>query len=136
MIWDYVGAHGIRGSYLACHFSVMPPGVNTQYGYGRGRVYLTKAAKQWVEDASLIIGSEAGRIGWEDQWDAYGLAIYFEGSKMDVDAPIKLVQDTITRKLGFDDQKISEVSSTRGDQTVEPLLKVVLYSIGDKKCDV
>ena len=83
-----------------------PPGINQTYGYGQGRVYMTDVARSWSEGAAFIVGSEAGMQNWEDIFDYYQIFIKFNNWNLDVDAPIKLVIDTVTRKLGFDDKRI------------------------------
>ena len=94
-----------------CWIPLLPPGINRMYGKGRGRVYLTHEARKWAKDASFIIGAEAGRTGWEDFGGKYEIEIITYGSRMDVDAPVKLIIDTVTRKLGFDDSRVKHQSS-------------------------
>ena len=118
---------------LTVHIPTIPPGKNRTYGCGRGRaktgkprVYLTKEAKKWSKDASLIIGARAGVCGWKPTYKYYILEIVFSAkSRLDVDAPITLVQDTLTRKLGFDDKLIVRTTCEKvdGEEGVSLTLK-------------
>ena len=72
---------------------------------------MTHEARRWAKDAALIIGAEAGRVGWEDSGGKFEIEVIMYGSRLDVDAPIKLIIDTVTRKLGFDDSRVIMQSS-------------------------
>jgi hypothetical protein len=138
-VWSIVSR--LSGT-LFVQLDALPPGINTQYGVGRGRerelpyltegrggkprIYLTEQAEKWAAQAALVIGARAGVTGWEHEHSNYGLLTVFSGTKMDVDAPIKLVIDTVTRKLGFDDRLIVEQASIRIAHEKESLL-IVLY---------
>jgi Holliday junction resolvase RusA-like endonuclease len=97
---------------------VLPPGINKTYAStinpktNKSRIYKTKEAKEWSEKAALIIGSRAAELDFVPSGE-YKLVITTHGSKMDVDAPIKLIQDTLCEKLGFDDRLISEVEAKK-----------------------
>lgn len=69
-------------------------------------MYKTAKALIWQQGAALIIGSEAGNQGWVDNSKYYELEIKFSNWNMDEDGPVKLVQDTIAEKLGFNDKRI------------------------------
>jgi Holliday junction resolvase RusA-like endonuclease len=118
---------------LVVEIPALPPGINSQYAVGRGRgdkgkahVYLTEYANTWSAKAALIIGAKAGLVGWYHRFTSYGLLLIFSGSGLDVDAPVKLVMDTLTRKLGFDDSLIVEQASLRLNSP-EKKLVLVLY---------
>ncbi len=113
-----------------CWIPLLPPGINRMYGKGRGRVYLTHEARKWAKDAALIIGAEAGRTGWEDSGGEYEIEIIMYGSRLDVDAPIKLVIDTLTRKLGFDDVRVTKQSSKTVRETDKEGVWVTLTEAG------
>jgi hypothetical protein len=69
---------------------------------------LTPAARQWDKDAALIVGATAGRFEFKpDLAASYQIIIRWWGGRHDADAHLKLVQDCVTRKLGFDDRQIS-----------------------------
>lgn len=150
--YQHVVWHALRNSppgVLCVQIDALPPGINSQYGVGRGRapspllasivqddrkprVYLTAQAEDWAEKAALVIGAEAGVAGWELESINYGVLIIFSGSRMDVDAPVKLVIDTLTRKLGFDDRYITEQASIRLDSKEKRML-IVLYPCDEIK---
>ncbi len=88
---------------------ILPPGINTTYATGRGHLYKTKVAKDWSTDAAKIIGAKAGEIDWNDDCQFYDIEIFVYNGRMDADAPTKLIIDTVTRKLGFDDKRIRDV---------------------------
>lgn len=115
-----------------CWIPLLPPGINETYGYGRGRVYMTHKAQRWKRDAALIIGAEAGRIGWEDYGGKYEIEIVTYGSRMDVDAPVKLIIDTVTRKLGFDDSRVMHQSSDIIRDTEKEGVYVVLRELKEE----
>ncbi|MHC4463684.1 MAG: hypothetical protein ACYS30_19970 [Planctomycetota bacterium] len=97
---------------------IVPPSINATYKYGKGRVYLSDAATSWSEQAALMIGCEAGRQRWRDNGSTYRLDVVFSRGKkriIDVDAPMKLIIDTVTRKLftDQDDMRIVKYSGER-----------------------
>lgn len=93
-----------------------PPGLNQTYKVGRrGRksnLYKAEEAIDWAAKAALIIGSEAAISGWKDVSKYYSIYIRFS-SRHDVDAPIKLIIDTLTSKLGFNDNRIKKQCSEK-----------------------
>ena len=96
----------------------LPPGKNQSHGYGRGRVYTSKVAKEWAEAAALEIGSQAGKRRWRlDQLIEWEIAMTWSVGKrrknLDIDAPVTLAMDTISRKLGFDDEIFTRLVSER-----------------------
>jgi hypothetical protein len=127
---------------LVVQIDALPPGINSQYGVGRGRardvsyltesddrkprVYLTPEAEKWAAQAALVIGAKSGETGWRQEFASYGLLTAFSGTTMDVDAPVRLVIDTVARKLGFDDRLIVEQASIRIKHEKKSLL-IVLY---------
>lgn len=96
-----------------------PPGINQTYGIkgdrGKGQkgLYKTPEATNWATKASYIIGNAAGNQGWEDQSKYYSIEIIFSHPLLDVDAPIKLIIDTVAQKLNFSDRRIVEQSSRK-----------------------
>ena len=91
----------------------LPPGINATYKTGRGGFYKSAEAVLWQQKASYIIGAHANWMGWEDDAEFYKIYIEIRGSLADVDASVKLIIDTITQKLGFDDSRILEQSSKK-----------------------
>ena len=127
-------------SELTVHIPTIPPGKNKSHGYGRGkaktgkpRVYVTNEAKKWSEDASFIIGARLGVTGWRPIYTYYTLDIVFSSkSRLDVDAPITLVQDVLSRKIAsmfpeskFDDKLILRTTCEKvdGEEGVSLMLK-------------
>lgn len=100
-----------------CFIPNLPPGLNQTYGVtsvgGKARMYKNPVALQWAEKASLVIGAKAGEIDWKDDSKEYEIIIQFNNWRMDTDGPVKLVQDTLATKLGFNDKKITKQSSER-----------------------
>lgn len=94
---------------FTCFVPVLPPGINSTYGYGKGKVYKKPKAVKWEADAGLLYRNKSSQLEWEDLHDWYFLEIIFTSWRMDVDAPLKLIQDALTRALGFDDKKIRRV---------------------------
>lgn len=97
---------------------VCPPGINSTYRYGKGKVYLSDEAQAWKTGAALVIGAAAGRANWKDMGGQYKLTILFsrgERRSIDEDAPVKLIQDTVCAKLMHDqkDDRIEQVKIRR-----------------------
>lgn len=110
----------------------LPPGINQTYNYSastKNRVFLSNDARRWEEKAALIIGAEAGIQNWEyDKSAEYSLVIEWGGGRHDVDAHIKLAQDTLTRKLDFDDRQIVTVVASRIESEDE-IIKLILIPL-------
>jgi Holliday junction resolvase RusA-like endonuclease len=100
-----------QSDYIEIEIDTLPPGVNRTYIHkaGGGGVTLTRAAREWDTDAALIVGSAAGQFDFEpDPTADYQIVIRWWGGRHDADAHLKIVQDCVTRKLGFDDRQIRE----------------------------
>jgi Holliday junction resolvase RusA-like endonuclease len=102
-----------QSDYIEVTIPALPPGANRTYQpvsrsrSGKPTLVLTKEARKWDAGAALIVGSAAGQFDFEADLAAdYEIVIRWWGSSHDADAHLKLVQDTITRKLGFDDRQI------------------------------
>lgn len=101
---------------LEIFIPLLPPGINRDYGIGRhGKIYKTNEAKAWSSSAALLIGAKAGQIGWEDHGGEFEIEIVCSQMSHDVDSPIKLIIDTVSLKLGFDDKRVRAQSSRRED---------------------
>lgn len=89
-----------------------PPGINQTYKItcvsGKARMYKSKKAKTWATDAALIIGSGGRDFTFNIKSD-YLVKIDFAAKGYDVDAPVKLILDTLCQKLGFNDKYIDEL---------------------------
>jgi Holliday junction resolvase RusA-like endonuclease len=94
--------------YIEITIPALPPGANRTYQRTNTGIALTPAARRWDKDAALIVGTAAGRFDFIPDLDAeYQIVLRWWGGKHDADAHLKLVQDCVTRKLGFDDRQIS-----------------------------
>lgn len=97
-----------QSDYIEIVIPTLPPGANRTYQRTIGGIALTQAARRWDAQAALIVGTTAGRFDFEPDQDAsYQIIIRWWGGRHDADAHLKLVQDCVTRKLGFDDRQIS-----------------------------
>jgi Holliday junction resolvase RusA-like endonuclease len=98
----------MQSDYIEILIPTLPPGANRTYQRTRNGIAITPAARRWDEDAALIIGAKAGLVGFKPDLTAdYQIVIRWGGGRHDADAHLKLVQDCVTRKLGFDDRQIS-----------------------------
>lgn len=80
-----------------------PPGINATYRSGRGRWYKTARARQWQQDALLLLRAAGIRtLPAGSYWLA--LALTLCTVRLDADAPLKLVIDTVAEALGIDDR--------------------------------
>ncbi|MHC4195642.1 MAG: hypothetical protein ACYSYU_10815 [Planctomycetota bacterium] len=100
-----------QNDYIEVTIPSLPPGANRTYQPisrgGKPTLILTKEARGWDTDAALIVGSAAGQFDFEADLTAdYEIVIRWWGGRYDTDAHLKLVQDTVTRKLGFDDRQV------------------------------
>jgi hypothetical protein len=107
--------HKYRRQSFKVFIPVMPPGINETYGVNcksKRKVYKTPVAKQWQVDAIMPIRTAANIAEFFiDKDDKLSIYITIFGSKYDVDAPIKLIIDTIADTLDFNDKIVSNVES-------------------------
>lgn len=97
-----------QSDYIEIVIPYLPPGANRTYRRSHNGIILTPAARRWDKEAALIVGSTAGRFDFEpDLTASYQIIIRWWGGRHDTDAHLKLIQDCVTRKLGFDDRQIS-----------------------------
>ena len=103
---------------LQLFIPLLPPGINRTYKAGVNKqtgkllIYKDKAVKDYQAHIGLMIGAKAGEIDFNvKDYDKLFLTLKIYNSKMDVDAPIKMIQDAIADKLEFDDKQIQQVSS-------------------------
>jgi len=94
------------------------PGFNDTYKVGKGRggkcrMYIAPKVKEWINKASLIVGAAAAEQEWGFKECLYEFELRFSNQKQDVDAPLKLLIDMVTRKLGFDDKYIKKATIDR-----------------------
>lgn len=108
-------------SILTVFIPTLPPGLNQTYKTGKGNFYKSSEAKEWQAQASLIIGAEAGHQNWVDDSKFYEIELFIQNSRHDTDAFIKLVMDTLTQKLGFDDKRIKKIISEKITSTEKGL---------------
>lgn len=106
-----------KGPHIKIWIPIVPPGINATYGVNcksRQKVYKTKEAKQWEKDAIMPIRSAANSVGFvvDPKKDKLIISIVMQGSGHDVDAPIKMIVDTVARTLCFDDKIVTNVHSS------------------------
>ena len=113
---------------LVVDIPVLPPGINETYSIGKGRMYKTSKAKHWENKAALIVGSTIATTGWEYEGGTYAIEVLVYNSRYDVDAPIKLIIDMLTRKIGIDDNKnfIRKVCIETFDDTTKEGIQIWL----------
>ncbi len=103
----------MQSEYFDVWIPVLPPGINQTYKTTKiGGFYKSEIATEWQEKSALIIGSKAAELDFEP-YGNYSIYVEIHNSKADVDASIKLIIDTITQKLGFDDKHIIMQSSIK-----------------------
>lgn len=96
-----------QSDYIEITIPALPPGANRTYQRTKQGIALTPQARRWDRDAALIAGATAGQFDFEpDPAAEYQIIVRWWGGRHDADAHLKLSQDTITRKLGFDDRQI------------------------------
>jgi Holliday junction resolvase RusA-like endonuclease len=97
-----------QSDYIEIVIPTLPPGINRTYQRTKNGIALTPAARRWDNDAALIAGAAAGQFDFEPDLAAnYQIVIRWWGGRHDADAHLKIVQDCVTRKLGFDDRQIT-----------------------------
>lgn len=117
-----------------------PPGINQTYKVSqkwgvdkKGKkvkkafMYKDSSALEWAQGAALIIGAEAGVQDFQFNIKSkYKIQIDFASKGYDVDAPLKLILDTLCQKLGFDDKHISETTIKKSTELEEGII-IKLY---------
>jgi hypothetical protein len=117
---------------------LIPPGINQTYGLGyatnydlientfirrqRAKMFKNKEADEWADGASKIIGAKAGEIDFKPS-PYMAIDIILQKCKHDADAPIKLIIDTVSKKLGFDDKIILDIHITKKPEKLYPHLE-------------
>lgn len=80
-------------SAIEVHIPVLPPSANDMNNYGRGRVYNSKAYKNWLRDAGLVVKGQrpSGIVG------PYKLIIQAvrQNKRADIDNLIKPTSDLL-----------------------------------------
>jgi Holliday junction resolvase RusA-like endonuclease len=109
-------------------YPINPPGLNQTYAVHNNTFYKRPDVKQYQVEMALCIGAKANKENWEDKYKWYYLDLTFYNKKMDADAPIKLVQDTVFKKLGLNDYKIIDVCSHRRTDKKEGI-DIKLYGV-------
>lgn len=105
-----------KGQSIRIWIPIVPPGINATYGVNcksKKKVYKTKEAKQWEKDAYKLILNAANLSGFliDKEKDKLAISILIKGSRHDVDAPIKMIIDTVACTLEFDDEIVMSVQS-------------------------
>lgn len=122
-------------SILKITIDSMPPGINNTYGvnpYGKKKIFKQDVALAWAEGAAHYIGVAAAHQNWTDDSKYYEIEITFQHPKLDVDAPIKLIIDTVAQKLGFDDFRIIKQSSQKKIAEFEAV-EIILRGVDELK---
>jgi len=89
-----------------------PPSINATYRSGRGVWYKSVRARAWEEEALLLLraaGFQAQPLG--SYWIGVELTLWT--CRLDLDAPIKLVLDTVEEALGINDRWVGRLTVTK-----------------------
>lgn len=131
----------MQSNYFEVTIPYLPPGANKTYRpisqSGKPGLILTKDARQWDAEAALIIGAAAGQFEFKPDLEAeYEIVIRWWGGGHDADAHLKLAQDCITRKLGFDDRQIKTAVIQRippwGEDEPPEGMQVYIFQAGEE----
>lgn len=105
-----------KGERFRVWIPIVPPGINKMYkvrcGDNRkGIFYKSKEATDWIDSATMPIRTEANRVGFivNPNFDKIIIRYWIKNTRHDVDAHVKIVQDTIAKTLGFDDRIVTNV---------------------------
>lgn len=110
-----------KGERFKVWIPIVPPGFNQMYGVTtykdeetgkiKARMYKKKVAYDWIEAATMPIRTAANYVGFiiDPYKDRIIIRFWVYNARKDVDAPVKLVQDTIAKVLGFDDKIVIDV---------------------------
>lgn len=103
-----------------------PPGLNGTYqissASGKAHMFKSSEANLWATQAALLIGAKAGEVDWKDDSQFYEISIKFTNLRQDSDAPIKLIIDTLSQKLGFNDKRIMKQCSEKVEGEIKGVL--------------
>ncbi len=93
-----------------------PPTTNVSYKISRGRMYLSKEAKGWKEQAVLILRCKHNENPhlWKEKYLATSLT-FFDKSILtyDLDGPIRITLNALSAALDFDDRYIMELCAKK-----------------------
>jgi hypothetical protein len=90
-----------------------PPTVNHQYQHTSHGHYLTAAAQAWITAASWYILLARRAYGWPTFAGDVRVLIEHSVKEQDVDACGKLVLDTVSKALGFNDKLVTTMTIRR-----------------------
>lgn len=120
-------------SILKITIESCPPGINATYKVNPNshrKVYKDEQATAWAAGAALVIGAAAAKQDWKDDCEFYEVEVIFHHPRLDVDAPIKLIYDTLSQKLGFNDGRIIKQGS---EKVIDDCEQVVIILRGVKE---
>lgn len=92
----------------------IPPSINHQYAHSSARHWLTADACSWINAATAETLLAARAQQW--QTPAMGeFAVFIEhtASRQDVDNCVKIVLDSVSKALGFNDRRVREIHIQR-----------------------
>lgn len=105
---------------IEIHIPVLPPSANDMHGYGRGRVYRSKAYSKWLSDAGLFVNRQRpeGIVG------PYKLTIQAarRNNQADIDNLIKPTSDLLQEAGVIANDCYCEFVSARWVTTGEGIL--------------
>ena len=118
---------------LHCVLPATPGGVNHLYRYVRAgptstRVYKTAAAVGWEQESGLLLRAAGFRpLPAGAYW--IGLQLVIHTTRLDIDAPIKLVIDAICGALAVDDRyvgalRVVKLPAKPAEQRVEVCARI------------
>lgn len=91
-----------------------PVGVNRVWRHGRGRTYKSAAARHWQVEATRILRAQGLRALPAEHWAIrLDYELFACRSGLDLDAPLKLLLDTVADGLDVDDRHVTEIHGRR-----------------------
>ena len=108
-----------KGEFFQVYIPLVPPGINRMYKVscvkGKGHFRKSKEAKDWIEAAIMPIRSAANQQGFivNPRTDRIIVRYWIYNTRHDVDAHVKIVQDTVADTLGFNDRTVIDIKPDR-----------------------
>jgi Holliday junction resolvase RusA-like endonuclease len=92
-----------------------PPNINHCYQHTKaGKHFLTAEAKAWIGAAANEVALAVRRQAWTTPaTGTFDVLIEHTAKRQDVDGCAKIVLDTVSRALGFDDKLVRELTIRR-----------------------
>jgi len=118
----------------------LPPSINAQYATVNGRRVLSRDARRWKGEATArlrqLVLPPAFAQTLQTGYLALFIDVYFATPmRRDLDAGLKITQDTICDVLGVDDRRVVDIHLVKRIDPLNPRMEVELEVLADWQFD-